>query len=194
MEHLNEYLMTQKITPLVNRYTVTTPDGGEVLAFAEQKRLALKEELVLWSGEDRTRRLGGFKARQVIDFGATYDVTRPDGETVGTFRKDVKASLIRSTWHLTQGDEPAAVGKERRLGVALARRGWEVLDLVVPVIPVPPVPFVYHFDFVREDKPVLSVERKWGIRDRYVIRVQDPSLDRVLALCMAVGLDALQSR
>ncbi|WP_241845952.1 hypothetical protein [Streptomyces sp. MJM1172] len=62
------------------------------------------------------------------------------------------------------------------------------------MIPVPPVPFVYHFDFVREDKPVLSVERKWGVRDRYVIRVQDPSLDRVLALCMAVGLDALQSR
>ncbi|GAA3092570.1 hypothetical protein GCM10020254_42010 [Streptomyces goshikiensis] len=59
MEHLNEYLMTQKITPLVNRYTVTTPDGGQVLAFAEQKRLALKEELTLWSGEDRTRRLGG---------------------------------------------------------------------------------------------------------------------------------------
>lgn len=101
---------------------------------------------------------------------------------------------MRSTWHLTEGAGAAAVGKERSLGVALARRGWEVLDLVVPVIPVPPVPFVYHFDFVREGQPVLSVERKWGLRDRYVIRVQDPSLDRVLALCMAVGLDALQSR
>ncbi|MFD6231763.1 hypothetical protein ACFWFZ_33650 [Streptomyces sp. NPDC060232] len=194
MEHLSEYLMTQKITPLVNRYVVTAPDGGEVLAFAEQKRFALKEELTLWNGEDRTRELGGFKARQVVDFGCTYDVTRADGEVVGAFRKDVKASLIRSTWHLSQGDGAPAVGKERRLGVALARRGWEVLDLVVPVVPVPPVPFVYHFDFVREGEPVLSVERKWGIRDRYVIRVQDPSLDRVLALCMAVGLDALQAR
>ncbi|MGW2586366.1 hypothetical protein ACWCYZ_34520 [Streptomyces virginiae] len=194
MEQLSEYLMTQKITPLVNRYVITPPDGGEVLAFAEQKRLALKEELTLWSGEDRTRKLGGFKARQVIDFRATYDVTGPDGDSVGAFRKDAKASLVRSTWHLTEGAGAAAVGKERSLGVALARRGWEVLDLVVPVIPVPPVPFVYHFDFVREGQPVLSVERKWGLRDRYVIRVQDPSLDRVLALCMAVGLDALQSR
>ncbi|MEU9994816.1 hypothetical protein [Streptomyces sp. NPDC050848] len=194
MEHLSEYLMTQKITPLVNRYVVTAPEGGEVLAFAEQKRLALKDQLTLWNGEDRTRKLGGFQARQVVDFGATYDVTRAEGEVVGTFRKDVKASLVRSTWHLKQGDEAAAVGKERKLGVALARRGWEVLDLVVPVIPVPPVPFVYHFDFEREGKPVLSVERKWGIRDRYVIRVQDPSLDRVLALCMAVGLDAFQAR
>ncbi|WP_405423990.1 hypothetical protein [Streptomyces erythrochromogenes] len=194
MEQLSEYLMTQKITPLVNRYVVTAPDGAEVLAFAEQKRLAFKEELTLWNGEDRTRKLGGFKARQAVDLGASYDVTGPDGEVVGAFRKDFKASLLRSTWHLAQGDEAAAVGKERSLGVALARRGWEVLDLVVPVIPVPPVPFVYHFDFVREGRPVLSVERKWGIRDRYVIRVQDPSLDRVLAVCMAVGLDALQSR
>ncbi|WP_149183594.1 hypothetical protein [Streptomyces sp. TRM49041] len=194
MEQLSEFLMTQKITPLVNRYEVTAPDGGEVVAFAEQKRFALKEELTLWSGEDRARVLGGFKARQVIDFGATYDVTGPDGRPVGTFRKDVKASLLRSTWHLTQGDRPAAIGKERRISVALARRGWELVDAVVPIIPVPPVPFVYHFDFVRDGEPVLSVERKWGIRDRYVIRVQDPGLDRSLALCMAVGLDALQGR
>ncbi|MFE1712124.1 hypothetical protein [Streptomyces sp. NPDC058728] len=185
--------MTQKTTPLVNRYVVTAPDGGEVLAFAEQKRLALKDELTLWSGEDRARRLGGFTARQVVDFGSAYDVTRPDGQVVGGFRKDVKASLVRSTWHLTPGDGVPVVGRERRLSVALARRGWEVADLVLPV-PVPPVPFVYHFDFVRDGKPVLSVERKWGIRDRYVIRVQDPSLDRVLALCMAVGLDTLQAR
>lgn len=194
MEQLGEFLMTQKITPLVNRYVVTAPDGGDVLAFAEQKRFALKEELTFWTGENRTRMLGGFKARKVIDFGATYDVTGPDGRCVGSFRKDVKASLVRSTWHLTQGEQAAAVGKERRLSVALARRGWELVDAVVPVVPVPPVPFVYHFDFVRDGRPVLSVERKWGIRDRYVVRVQDPGLDRVLALCMAAGLDALQGR
>ncbi|MEV5593963.1 hypothetical protein [Streptomyces sp. NPDC052496] len=193
MEQLREFLMTQKITPLVNRYVVTAPESGAVVAFAEQKRFALKEELTLWSDEDRTRELGGFKARKVIDFGATYDVRGAGGEPVGTFRKDVKASLLRSTWHLTQGDR-AAVGKERSVGVALARRAWELVDAVVPVIPVPPAPFVYHFDFVRDGQPVLAVERKWGIRDRYVIRIQDPELDQALALCMAVGLDALQGR
>ncbi|MCX4692043.1 hypothetical protein [Streptomyces sp. NBC_01408] len=185
--------MTQKRTPLVNRYAVTALDGGEVLAFGEQKRFAVREELTFWNGEDRARKLGGFKARKAIDFGGTYDVAGSDGAVIGTFRKDVKASLLRSTWHLTQDDSTAAVGRERRVGVALARRGWELLDAVVP-IPVPSVPFVYHFDFVRDGQPVLSVERKWGLRDRYVIRVQDPELDRTLALCMAAGLDALQGR
>ncbi|WP_228976044.1 hypothetical protein [Streptomyces sp. DH12] len=194
MEQLSEFLMTQKVTPLVNRYVVTGRDGGDVLAFAEQKRFALKEELTFWSGEDRSRVLGGFKARKVIDFDAVYDVTGAAGEPVGWFRKDAKASLLRSTWQLAQGGDPAAVGRERGLGVALARRAWEVVDAVVPVVPVPPIPFVYHFDFVRDGEPVLSVERMWGLRDRYAVRIQDPALDPVLALCMAAGLDALQSR
>ncbi|WP_043264385.1 hypothetical protein [Streptomyces sp. CT34] len=194
MWQLNEFLMTQKITPLVYRYVFTLPESGEVVAFAEQKRFALQEELTLWTGEDRSRELGGFKAREAIDLGATYDVTGHGGDLIGSFRKDFKASFLRSTWHLTQGDQAAAVGKERRVSVALARRVWDLADLVVPVITLPPVPFVYHFDFVRDGQPVLAVERKWGIRDRYIIRVQDPGLDRTLALCMAVGLDALQGR
>jgi hypothetical protein len=85
------------------------------------------------------------------------------------------------------------VGRERSLPVAVARRGWQLVDTFLPV-PVPPMPFVYHFDFVRDGEPVLTVERLWGLRDRYVVHVRDPELDPVLALCMAVGLDALQSR
>lgn len=60
--------------------------------------------------------LGGFKARQVVDLGATYDVTGPDGASIGTFREDAKASLLPSTWHLTQGaegEQPAVKGTER---------------------------------------------------------------------------------
>ncbi|MEV3989782.1 hypothetical protein AB0J57_12850 [Streptomyces sp. NPDC049837] len=195
MQQSSEFLMTQKITALVNRYVITDPGGGDVVAFAEQKRFMVKEEVTLWTGEDRSEVLGGFKARQVIDLGATYDVTGPDGAPIGTFRKDAKASLLRSTWHLTQGtgDEvPAAKGTERSLGIALARRGWEVVDAVLP-FPLP-VPFVYHFDFVRDGEPVMSVERKIGFRDQYAIRIQDPALDRTLAFCMAVALDALQAR
>ncbi|MFE7775456.1 hypothetical protein ACFU5O_16450 [Streptomyces sp. NPDC057445] len=192
MQQMSEFLVEQKITAFVNRYVVTGPDGRGVLAFAEQKRLKLKEQVTLWTGEDRAEVLAGFKARQVIDFGATYDVTGPDGAPIGSFRKDAKASLLRSTWHLAQGEAPSARGTERSLGVALARRAVEVADAVLP-IPLP-VPFVYHFDFARGGEPVMSVERKWGIRDRYAVRIEDPALDRRLALCMAVAMDALQSR
>ncbi|MGX8909304.1 hypothetical protein ACR820_29440 [Streptomyces netropsis] len=63
------------------------------------------------------------------------------------------------------------------------------------MLPIPvPVPFMYHFDFAREGRPVMSVERKVGFKDRYAVRIQDADLDRRLALSMAVALDALQSR
>ncbi|MFJ8645392.1 hypothetical protein ACIRNI_04645 [Streptomyces sp. NPDC093546] len=193
MQQMSEFLMTQKVTALVNRYVITSPDGGQVVAFAEQKRMKLKEEVTLWTGEDRSTVLARFKAQSLIDFGATYDVTGADGTPVGSFRKDGKASLLRSTWHLTQGEEPPVTGRERSQGIALARRAVQLADAVLP-IPVP-IPFVFHFDFAREDgRPVMAVERKWGLRDRYAIRVEDPSLDRRLALCLTVALDALQSR
>lgn len=193
MEQLGTFLMTQRVTPLVNRYVVTAPDGGDILAFGEQKRFTLKEELTFWTGEDRARRLGGFKALKALDFGTAYDVTGADGRPLGFFRKDAKASLLRSTWHLAPEGRPVAVGRERSVPVALARRAWQVVDTFLPV-PVPPVPFVYHFDFFRDGEPVLSVERLWGLRDRYVVRVRDPELDPALALCVAAGLDALQAR
>ncbi|WP_338932514.1 hypothetical protein WEB32_28420 [Streptomyces netropsis] len=192
MQQLSEFVMTQKITALVNRYVITTRDGSAVVAFAEQKRMALKEEVTLWTGEDRSAVLCRFKARKVIDLGATYEVSGAEGEPIGTFRKDAKASLLRSTWHLTQGEEPSAKGAERSVGIALARRAVEIADAVLP-IPVP-VPFVYHFDFARDGQPVMSVERKMGFKDRYAVRIQDADLDRRLALSMVVALDALQSR
>jgi uncharacterized protein YxjI len=52
----------------------------------------------------------------------------------------------------------------------------------------------YHFDFMVGDRSVFSVVKKWGIRDRYVVTIHDPQVDRRLVVAMAVALDALQSR
>ena len=52
----------------------------------------------------------------------------------------------------------------------------------------------YHFDFTCNGQPTFSVVRKWGLRDRYVVDVQDPRFDRRLVIAMAVALDALQGR
>ena len=38
------------------------------------------------------------------------------------------------------------------------------------------------------------MEKKWGLRDRYVVNIQDPRLDRRLVTAMAIGLDAFQER
>ncbi|MFE5888441.1 hypothetical protein ACFQ6E_05860 [Streptomyces sp. NPDC056462] len=187
------FTIRQKTTFMINRYVVaeTLPDGseGRVLAFAEQKRMTLKERMTFYTDESKNRVLFTAQARQVLDVGAVYDVRDATDNLVGTFRKKFAASLLRSTWELDQPDSVAAVGQERNRVVAVLRRVWELLPLDL-------VPFVwpYHFDFTSGDKQVMSVDKKMGLRDRYLVDVASPDLDLRLAIAQAVALDALQSR
>jgi hypothetical protein len=189
------FYVSQRITVMVNRYEIrgANPDGteGQLLAFAEQKRMKLKEEVIFYTDESKSRRVFSFKARQRLDVRAEHDVLDEQGAPLGTFSKQFAASLLRSTWKLSApGIE--AVGQERRLFIAILRRVWELIPYVGDIW----VPFVFHFDFVdtRTGQPVMSSERRKSIRDRYTVTVPDPRLDFRVAACMAVALDALQSR
>jgi uncharacterized protein YxjI len=191
------FLVTQKLTMMVNRYVVTAPvagaeGDGQVVAFAEQKRMAFKEQVTVYTDQSKSVPLFGFKARQVMDFGATYDVVTPDGSPIGLFRKQFKKSLLRSTWQLEQAGVGTSTGQERNQGVAIIRRIWDFLPIIGDI----PVPFIFHFDFTLDgaDRPVMTVEKRWGFRDRYDVQVTEPALDRRLVIAMAIGLDALQSR
>ena len=189
------FFIRQRITLMVNRYEVraANPDGseGQLLALAEQKRMKLKEEVVFYADESKSRRVFSFKARQVLDVGAQHDVFDESGAPLGVFSKEFGASLLRSTWKLgAPGVE--AVGQERKLSIALLRRFWNLIPYIGDIW----VPFVFHFDFLdsRTGAPVLTSERKMAIRDRYTVTVPDPRLDFRVAASMAVALDALQSR
>jgi uncharacterized protein YxjI len=177
--------LKQRITLMVNQYEVHASDNSgnptELVAFAQQKRMALKEQVTLYTDSTKKQVVAGFKARQVIDLGATYDVTDGSGAPIGTFRKDFARSLLQSTWHLEQPSVGVLTGTERSILVALLRR------FVVGFLP-------YHFDFVRDGRVAFSVNKKFALRDRYVITVNDPQLDRRLVIAMAVALDALQAR
>jgi uncharacterized protein YxjI len=180
-------IVRQRIRMMVNQYQVhaVNPDGseGELLAFAQQKRLAFKEQVTLYTDDTRQQPVLGFKARSVMDLGATYDVTDAAGSPLGLFRKDFAKSLFRSTWHLEQPGVGTATGEERNPVVAVLRRFVESLSWLP-----------YHFDFTLNGQPAFSVVKNWGIRDRYVVEIPHPQLDRRLVIAMAVGLDALQGR
>jgi len=193
---VNRFYVSQKITLMVNRYQVlgANPDGSEgpLLAFAQQKRAKLKEEVVFYADESRSRRVFSFKARQRLDVNAAHDVFDEHGRPLGSFTKRFGKSLLRSTWELRGPGGLVASGQERRPVIAVLRRVWDFLPVVGDVW----VPFVFHFDF-RDDAtgaPVMTSERIRSVRDRYEVTVSDPRLDFRLAASMAVALDALQSR
>ncbi|MDP9494955.1 MAG: hypothetical protein M3P87_06915 [Actinomycetota bacterium] len=194
-QHIPNFFMRQKITVMVNRYEILSanPDGSEgpLLAFAQQKRMSFKEEVTFYADVAKTTKLFSFKARHGLDVRAEHDVFDADGNTLGWFKKDFAASLLRSTWQMTY-DGVQTRGQERNQTIAILRRVWDFIPVVGDVW----IPFVFHFDFidVATGQPVFISERKKSIRDRYIVNVPDPRLDFRVAASMAVALDALQSR
>ncbi|SEB45791.1 hypothetical protein SAMN04489844_0147 [Nocardioides exalbidus] len=184
--YLPHFVVKQKLTMMINRYEVSESDAvgnpTRLMALAEQKRMAFKEQVTFFSDTGKSRPVFGFKARRKLDLNAGYDITDEQGAQIGYFKKDFGASLLRSTFHV-EGPGFAGTGQERNQLVAILRRFTDL-----PFLPV-------HFDFLDpEGKPLFSVERKMSIGDRYRVTVPDQRVDFRVAAAIAVGLDALMSR
>jgi uncharacterized protein YxjI len=186
LQYAPRFFVKQRITMMVNRYEIreANPDGteGRMFAVAQQKRLAMKEQVTFYSDDSKTQPLFGFKARQMMDLASVYDVTAADGTVLGSFQKDFGASLMRSSFHLN-GPGFDAYGKERSATTAIIRR---FIDF----------PFSFHFDFTDKASgaPILTSERQFSLRDRYTVTVPDQRVDFRLAASIAVALDALLAR
>ncbi len=184
--YLPVFQVRQRFAMMTNRYEIAAlnPDGsnGQLMGLAEQKKMALKEQVTFFSDESKTRPVFAFRARKVMDLGSGYDITDEGGQQIGFFRKDFGASLMRSTFHL-EGAGYAGTGQERSQWVALLRR-FADFDL----LPI-------HFDYLDPDgQPLLSVERRATLRDTYTVHVPDPRVDFRVAAAVAVAMDALMSR
>ena len=189
------FSMKQRITMMANKYELiaTNPDGtdGPLLAFAQQKRMAFKEEVTFYTDDRKAQVVFSFKARKRLDLGSGYDVFDATGQPIGWFKKEFGKSLLRSSWQLTSAGIESD-GTERNPTIAIVRRVWEFVPFVGEI----PLPFIFHFDFTdrASGQPVLWLERKISVRDRYRATVQDNRLDFRVAAAMTVALDALQSR
>ncbi len=187
VQSAQRFRVRQRLTMMVNRYDVHIADAagnpvGAPVAFAQQKRLAMREQVTIYTDDRSSEVVCSFKARSVMDLGGTYDVFDASGAPIGSFRKDFARSLLRSTFWLEQPGAPAAMGQESNLLVALLRRFIESLPLPI------------HFTFTAGDQEILSVRRAFSLRDAYDVHILAPWLDRRLAIAMAVGLDALMGR
>ena len=195
----DRFLVDQLVRPIANLYRITplaageTPAGAPV-AFVRQKKMAIKEDIRFFADESETEELFRIKARSAFDIGgARYDVTDTAGAAIGTLEHAFKQSLFRSTWKVTDADGGEVMtAQERSLPMAIARRLIDFVPEVGGAIPIP-----YNFDFLMDGSVVGHMNRKFQLRDRYVLDVSgdhERRLDRRLALALAIGLDALQNR
>jgi uncharacterized protein YxjI len=194
----DRYLVDQLVRPIANLYRITPLAAGETptgppVAYVRQKKLAIREDIRFYADEQETEQLFQIKARNILDMGGSrYDVYAGEKQ-IGALEHQFRASLIRSTWRVRDAsNQEIAVARERSLPLAIARR---VIDFVPDVGGLIPIP--YNFDLLIEDKVIGTINRKFQLRDRYVLDVSgdhERRLDRRLAIALAIGLDTLQNR
>jgi hypothetical protein len=194
----DRFLIDQLVRPIANLYRVTplavgeTPAGGPI-AFVRQKKLALKEDIRFYADDSETHELFRIKARSMLDMGGSrYDVFAGE-EKVGTLEHNFRKSLFRSTWFVRDAaDQEVALAQERSLPMAVVRRLIDFVPDVGGLIPIP-----YNFDILADGTRVGGMDRKFQLRDRYVLDLSGDTgkkLDRRLAIALAIGLDTLQNR
>ena len=194
------FVLRQKIKLVINQYEFFLPNGdgpGEPICFVEQKRFKFKEDIRFYLDEAKTTELLRIKARQRFDPRATYDITDEADTKIGEIQKVFGKSLFRSTFRINDaGGEELFVSTEKKLWVALVRRAVGFIPYVENVADWLPIP--YHFVFLRGEELLGENTRTLGkLRDVYTIDLtpdSDRTVDRRLALALAVGQDALQAR
>ena len=180
----------QLIKPMVNLYRISA--RGLPVAFVRQKRLALKEDIRFFADESEREELFRIKARSLMELSARYDVTTPDGEKIGVLGKVFGRSLLRSTWSVLDA-------QERELAVATERsQFWALVRRVIDAVPYGDfVPILFHFRIDQGDRHLGDFTRAVGFRDKYTLDLSgdtEGTIDRRLAIALAIALDALQSR
>jgi hypothetical protein len=194
----DRYLVDQLIRPIANLYRVTPLAAGEApagppIAYVRQRKLAIKEDIRFYADEGETRELFRIAARSVLDIGGSrYDVFEGQ-EKIGFLWHKFKESLIRTTWHVGgPNEEELALARERSIVGAVLRRAIDFVPDYGGWIPIP-----YNFDFLVGENVVGHMDRKFKLRDQYVLDLSgdpDKKIDRRVAIALAIALDALQNR
>lgn len=93
------YLIRKKFFSLFgSKFHIYDPDGNLVF-YSRMKPLRLREDIRLYTGEDMRNEVLSIKARNIIDFSATYDVIDARiNEKVGALKRRGFKSVLKDEW------------------------------------------------------------------------------------------------
>lgn len=164
-------------------------ESGSVVAYCQQKAFKLREDIRLYTSEARTEELLTMKARSIIDFGVTFDVTLPSGEVIGSIRRKGLRSMFRDSWLLYSADG-TEIGKllEDSGTLAILRRAHEVFALLSP----------QKFKIIKADSTHIATLRThfnlFVYRLGIAIHTDDEEIDELLVLAAGCLIAAIEGR
>jgi hypothetical protein len=127
-------------------------DAGNVLAFLRKKVFSWKDDIRVFTDPTQSFELLRIRGRQIIDFGASFDVTDSlTGEKAGVLKRRGWKSLLRAEWDILDRNE-VEVGKIREDSpfLAILRR---LLGHWIP----------QGYTFERNGDLVGTAQRTWNV-------------------------------
>ena len=117
-----------KIATIGTRVRVVDAAGRQV-AYVRKKKFKLKEDVRVYEDEDQRDLLFRIKADRVVDFGANYAISAPDGRPLGAVRQQGVRSLWKSSYSISDD-------RYEEVGLIHEENPWiKVLDSLAEAIP-----------------------------------------------------------
>ena len=119
-----KYTLKRKFLVLLGKEFSISDEQGNLVGYAKQKAFKLREELNVYKDSSMKEPLISMKARNILDFGATYDIKDSvTGEQLGALRRMGIRSMFRDEWRiLSNGDNEIGIIQEESGLLAFIRR------------------------------------------------------------------------
>ncbi|MFP2958177.1 hypothetical protein ACLEPN_10150 [Myxococcus sp. 1LA] len=118
------YMIRRKFFKLFGDAFHIYDEAGNLAFYSKLKAFKLKEDIRIYGDEEMREELLTIKARGILDFGMTYDVTDAvTGERMGALRRKGLRSILRDQWLvLDANDQEVGKIEEDSMMLALVRR------------------------------------------------------------------------
>jgi uncharacterized protein YxjI len=183
----DRYLLKRQVFALTGKFRYYDPMENLVM-YVEQKMFKLREDIRVFSDENKSQEMLQIKARQIIDFSAVYDVIDSAlNQKVGTLRRKGMRSILRDEWEVLDASDQV-IGKlfEDSMELAMLRR--ILLGNLLP----------QNYDINFGEQRVADLKQRFNLF-RYEMDVDfsfDPAktLDRRVGLAAGILLAAIEGR
>jgi hypothetical protein len=137
----SSYTIRRKVLKIVGGAFHVFDPAGNVLFYSQMKAWKLREDIRLFTGEDMQTEILRIAARQILDFGAAYDVVdSATSQKIGALKRKGLKSIVRDKWIIMDAnDQEIGTIQEDSTGLAILRR---FLGLWATLI----APQKYHFE------------------------------------------------
>lgn len=130
----DQYLIRRKVFKLAGAAFHVFDPAGNVIFYSKLKAFKLKEDIRVFTGEDMKTEVLSIQARQVLDFGASYDILDPiRNEKVGVMRRKGMKSMLRDEWLMLDANEQQiGLIQEDSTAMAIIRRLVDYAAMIFP--------------------------------------------------------------